>query len=203
VEKIERTGSFTRSPFVLASFSPRRRQLLKMLGLKFEVIPADVEEKVINGETPREHADRLASTKAIEVGKTVPDRWVIGADTIVVIDGLILGKPKNEEDAFLMLRKLSGREHTVVTGFFVYHHATNQSTKGVVESFVKIKELADKEINGYIKTGESFDKAGAYAIQGIGMFMIEKINGSHTNVIGLPVCEVIDALKRVGAIEFL
>jgi len=199
--KGEPISCFTQQPFVLASFSPRRRQLLKMLGLNFEVIPANVREDVLDGESPREHAARLATAKAIAVGKTVPNCWIIGADTIVVIDGVILGKPKSEEDAFLMLQKLSGREHNVVTGFCVYHHNTNQSRNGVITSLVTIKKLDTSEIKAYIKTGEPFDKAGAYAIQGIGMFMIKKISGSHTNVIGLPVCEVIDTLKSVGVVQ--
>ena len=189
---------------ILASSSPRRRELLKMLGIAFEVIPPHIEEEEIDGESPREHVARLSQAKAKEVGRTVKkDRWILGADTIVFIDGEVLGKPQTGAEANCMLKKLSGREHTVMTGFFIYHPELNQSAGTVVESKVAIKKLTDNEIEGYIKTGEPFDKAGAYAVQGIGMFMIEKVFGSHTNVIGLPVCEVVTALKRLGAIRFL
>jgi septum formation protein len=175
-----------------------------MLGIAFEVIPPHIEEEEIDGESPREHVARLSQAKAKEVGRTVKkDRWILGADTIVFIDGEVLGKPQTGAEANCMLKKLSGREHTVMTGFFIYHPELNQSAGTVVESKVAIKKLTDNEIEGYIKTGEPFDKAGAYAVQGIGMFMIEKVFGSHTNVIGLPVCEVVSALKRLGAIRFL
>ena len=188
---------------VLASSSPRRRELLTMLGIAFEVIPSHVDEEEIDGETPGEHVTRLSQAKVREVGKTFPARWILGADTIVFIDGVVLGKPRTTTDAQCMLRKLSGREHTVMTGFYIYHPERNQSAGTVVESRVAIKKLTENEIDGYIKTGEPFDKAGAYAVQGIGMFMIEKVSGSHTNVIGLPVCEVVSALKSLGAIRFL
>lgn len=190
-------------PLILASSSPRRRQLMTILGLAFEVIISEVDESYIPGETPREHVARLARAKALAVGKNEQNRWVIGADTIVFIDGAILGKPRHEEEAFEMLRKLSGREHTVLTGFYICRLTTDQAIGTVVESFVKVKELTNGEITGYIRTGEPFDKAGAYAIQGIGMFMVEKIRGSYTNVIGLPMCELVNALKQVGAIRFL
>jgi septum formation protein len=174
-----------------------------MLGIAFEVIPSHIDEEEIDGETPREQVVRLSQAKAREVGRTFKDRWILGADTIVFIDGEVLGKPRTEAEADSMLRKLSGREHTVITGCFIYHPELNRSAGTVVESRVAIKKLTDNEIEGYIKTGEPFDKAGAYAVQGIGMFMIEKVFGSHTNVIGLPVCEVVGALKRLGAIRFL
>ena len=174
-----------------------------MLGIAFEVIPSHIEEEEIDGETPRGHVARLSQAKAMEIGKRFMDRWIVGADTIVLIDGEVLGKPRTEADAYAMLKKLSGREHTVMTGFFICRPERNQSYGDVVESRVKIKILLDEEIKGYIKTGESFDKAGAYAVQGIGMFMIEKVFGSPTNVIGLPVCEVVNALKQLGAVKFL
>lgn len=174
-----------------------------MLGMAFEVIPSHIEEEEIDGETPREHVARLSQAKAREVGKKFHDRWILGADTIVFIDGEVLGKPRTGAEAHCMLRKLSGREHMVMTGVFIYHPKLNRSAGTVVETRVAIKKLTDKEIEGYIKTGEPFDKAGAYAVQGIGMFMIEKVFGSHTNVIGLPVCEVVSELRRLGAIRFL
>jgi septum formation protein len=171
--------------------------------LDFDVIPSQADESLIPGETPRKHVARLAQAKAAEVGETHQDRWIIGADTIVFIDGMVLGKPRDRNEAADMLGRLSGREHTVMTGFCVYHKRTGESIINVVESFVKVKDLSEKEINGYINTGEPFDKAGSYAIQGIGMFMVEKVRGSYTNVIGLPMCELVNALKQVGAIRFL
>lgn len=198
---MKKTPYSTLPPFILASSSPRRRELLTTLGLAFEVIPPQVEELEVHGETPREHVARLSRAKAFEVAKREVDRWILGADTVVFIDGTILGKPKDEAEAYSMLKKISGREHKVITGFFIYHPYHSTSVGDEIESFVKVKALDEKEIKGYIKTEEPFDKAGAYAIQGIGMFMIEKVRGSYTNVIGLPVCEIIAALKQVGAIR--
>ncbi len=192
-----------RPSLILASTSPRRRQLLTVLGLDFEVIPPHADERLLPEEAPREHVARLSRLKAHEVGKNYPDRWIIAADTIVFIDGIILGKPRDEQEARSMLSRLSGREHTVMTGFAVHQTGAVKTVSNVVESFVKVKELCDQEITGYINTGEPFDKAGGYAIQGIGMFMVEKVRGSYTNVIGLPMCEVVNALRQVGAIQFL
>jgi septum formation protein len=189
---------------ILASVSPRRRQLLQGVGVPFEVIPSQIEEDELPGETPRDHVMRLSRAKAIAVGSNkVKDRWVLGADTIVCIDGELLGKPGSENEARAMLKKLSGREHRVVTGFFIYNPEREQSVGDAVESRVHVKELNDREIEGYIRTGEPFDKAGGYAVQGIGMFMVERIVGSHTNVIGLPICEVVAVLRELEAIRFL
>jgi len=187
---------------ILASSSPRRKELLSTLGLNFMVVPPHIEEEVVKGENPQEHVARLSQAKATEIGKAFRDCWILGADTIVFIEGEVLGKPQSEAEAYLMLKKLSGREHTVLTGFFIYHPRNQKFFSEVVESRVKIKQLEDEEIKAYIKTGEPFDKAGAYAAQGRGMFMIEKIFGSFTNVIGLPVCEVVNALKNLGVIQF-
>ena len=193
--------STSRPLFVLASSSPRRRELLATMGLVFEVVPPDVDEIYIPGETPQDHVARLSRTKALEVGIKERDCWILGADTIVVVDETILGKPKDEDEAYAMLKLLSGREHRVITGFFLYNRVLGAGKGEVIESTVKVKELCSDEIEWYVRTGEPFDKAGAYAIQGIGMFMIESIRGSHTNVIGLPVCEVVQALHQVGAIR--
>ena len=187
--------------FILASSSPRRRELLATLGLVFEVVPPDVGEIYIPGETPRDHVARLSRTKALEVGIKERDCWILGADTIVVVDETILGKPKDEDEAYAMLKLLSGREHRVITGFFLYNRVLGAGRGEEIVSTVTVKELSSDEIEWYIRSGEPFDKAGAYAIQGIGMFMIESIRGSHTNVIGLPVCEVVQALHEVGAIR--
>lgn len=185
---------------ILASKSPRRYELLKQVGLDFDVIPSGIEESFVPEESPREHVIRLAEAKALEVGSRFPDRWVIAADTVVFINGAILGKPKNREEALEMLRRLGGQEHWVLTGFSVHHLAKEIGDQEAVQTAVKMKALSPVEMEWYIQTGEPFDKAGGYAIQGMGSFMIESIRGSYTNVVGLPLCELIQMLNRLGAI---
>lgn len=190
------------SRLILASRSPRRYELLKQIGFNFDVAHSSVdEENFIEGESPREHVLRLAEEKALDVGNRYPDAWVIAADTIVYIDGTILGKPKSKDEAMEMLSRLSGQEHWVVTGFSISHLRKGKHERGVVETAVKVKSMDPVEIGWYVLTGEPFDKAGAYAIQGIGSFMIESIRGSYTNVVGLPVCELIGMMKRLGALQ--
>jgi len=172
------------------------------VGLEFEVVPSRVKEDFVKGESPREHVIRLAETKARDVGNGYPDRWVIAADTIVYINGSILGKPNNRQEALEMLRCLSGQEHWVLTGFAVCHLAKGKADKEAVQTAVKMKNLTPAEMEWYVQTGEPFDKAGGYAIQGVGSFMIESIRGSYTNVVGLPICELIQMLNRLGAITF-
>jgi septum formation protein len=186
---------------ILASRSPRRYELLKQVGLDFDVIPSRIEEDFIREESPQQHIIRLAEAKALDVGNQYPDRWVIAADTIVYIDRFVLGKPKNREEAMEMLRHLSGREHWVLTGFSVYHLEKGKRDREAVETAVKVKTLTPIEMEWYVETGEPFDKAGGYAIQRIGSFMIESIHGSYTNVVGLPMCELIQMLNRLGAIK--
>jgi septum formation protein len=188
------------SRLILASKSPRRFELLKKVGLDFEVIPSRVMEDIVQKESPKEHVIRLAEAKARDVARGYPDHWVIAADTIVYINSSILGKPKNREEAMAMLRSLSGQEHWVLTGFSVCHLGKGKSDKEAVQTAVKVKSLSPTEMEWYVQTGEPFDKAGGYAIQGIGSFMIESIRGSYTNVVGLPLCELIQMLNRLGAI---
>jgi len=188
--------------FVLASGSPRRIELLEQLGFDFDAAPSRVEEDCIQEETPQEHVIRLAEDKAKDVGKQYPDRWIIAADTVVYIDDFILGKPTNEQEAFEMLTRLSGREHCVLTGFSVHHFKKKRGDSQAVQTAVRVKSLTPLEMKWYVSTGEPFDKAGAYAIQGIGSFMIESIRGSYTNVVGLPLCELIQMLNGLGAIAF-
>jgi septum formation protein len=190
-----------KSRLILASKSPRRYELLKQIGLDFDMSPSRVEEDFIPEESPRDHVIRLAEAKALEVGSRNPDCWVIAADTVVYIDGFILGKPKNREGALEMLGRLSGQEHQVLTGFSVRHLGKGIGDQEAVETAVKVKVLTPAEMGWYVKTGEPFDKAGGYAIQGIGSFMIESIRGSYTNVVGLPLCELIEMLKRLGAVK--
>lgn len=189
-----------RNRLILASKSPRRYELLRQVGLDFDVISSSVEEVFIQGEPPEEHVLRLAEAKSLEVGNKFPDRWVIAADTIVYIDRSILGKPKNQEEAKKMLRLLSGKEHRVLTGFSVHHLEKDKGEWQAVQTAVKVRKLTRNEMGWYIQTGEPFDKAGGYAIQGIGSFMIESIKGSYTNVVGLPVCELMQTLSRLGAL---
>jgi len=188
------------SRLILASKSPRRSELLRQVGLEFEVVPSGVKEDFVKGESPQEHAIRLAQAKARDVASKHPERWVIAADTIVCISGSILGKPNNRQEALEMLRCLSGQEHWVLTGFAACHLEKGKVDKEAVQTAVKVKNLTSVEIDWYVQTGEPFDKAGGYAIQGIGSFMIESIRGSYTNVVGLPLCELIQMLNRLGAI---
>ncbi len=187
---------------ILASKSPRRYELLRQVGLDFDVVPSGIEEDIVQGESPEQHVLRLAKAKVLDVGSQYPDRWVIAADTIVSIDRFILGKPKSHEEAVKMLYLLSGKEHSVLTGFSVRHLGKGKVDWGAVETMVKVRSLSPVEMEWYVETGEPFDKAGGYAIQGIGSFMIEMIRGSYTNVVGLPLCELIQMLNRLGAITF-
>ena len=188
---------------VLASASPRRSALLEKVGVRCQVIPSDTDEVLIAEETAEAHAVRLSRDKALEVARRQPvaGRWFIGSDTIVVLDGAILGKPADAAAARAMLNSLSGRHHRVVSGYAVHDRVSGRTISAAVMTKVFFKELTSREIEGYIATGEPFDKAGAYAIQGIGSFMIPRIEGSYTNVVGLPLCEVIAALEELGAIE--
>ena len=185
---------------ILASKSPRRYELLRQMGLDFDVIPSRIEEDPIEGESPRKHVLRLAEAKALDVGNQHLDRWVIAADTIVYVDHFVLGKPKDREEAIKMLRRLSGKNHSVLTGFSVQHLEKRKGDCKAVQTSVKVRKLTSAEMEWYVQTSEPFDKAGGYAIQGIGSFMIESIKGSYTNVVGLPLCELIEMLKRLGAL---
>jgi len=188
--------------FILASASPRRQEMLRSVGLKFKTIPAHVDEDYIEGESPQQHVRRLAQEKAQFIAQKYPKAWVLGADTIVVIDGLILGKPKNKTQAKGMLKKLSDREHKVFTGFTVAQVASKVSHSDVVQSTVKFKKISAAELDWYIACDEPYDKAGGYAVQGKGAYFIKSIRGSYTNVIGLPLGEVLETLKKLEALSF-
>lgn len=181
-------------PIVLASTSPRRAQLLALLGLTFEVAPADIDETWRNGEAPAAHAERLAREKAALRAR--PDALVIGADTIVVIDGAILGKPADAADAAAMLRRLSGREHDVFTAVALAHGA--QTASGVARTTVRVRALDAPTIAAYVATGEPMDKAGAYGIQGFGAVLVEGIEGDYFTVMGLGLGLLVELLGRVG-----
>ena len=185
---------------VLASASPRRRQLLQEAGVSFTVIPSNTEETPQPGEAPEVYALRVAQAKAQDVAQRCTARWILGADTIVEIDGQVLGKPQNIEDGFRMLQLLSGRNHHVKTAFVILDSAGRVRMQRIVTSNVTFKLLSEVQIHGYLATAEPFDKAGAYAVQGAGAAFIEHVKGSYTNVVGLPVEEVLAALQAVGAI---
>jgi septum formation protein len=188
--------------FILASVSPRRQELLSSVGLKFKIIPAHINEEYLQGESPSEHVRRLSQNKAMAIARKNPNAWVLGADTIVVIDGLILGKPKNKKQAREMIERLSGREHQVFTGFTIAHDTDKVYKTKVIRSIVRFKKISSEEIKWYINSDEPYDKAGGYALQGKGASFIKSIRGSYTNVIGLPLCEVLEELKNLKALNF-
>ncbi|MDQ4079411.1 MAG: Maf family protein [Gemmatimonadota bacterium] len=181
---------------VLASSSPRRRELLTMIGVAHEVIPANLDESYLPGETPLVHAERLARSKAEAVLRRVPEAIVIGADTIVVIDDEILGKPRDEAHAAAMLRQLSGRTHDVLTAVAVARGRRVESSVEVVP--VTFRVLRDDEIEAYIATREPMDKAGAYGIQGYGSTIVRRIDGDFFAVMGLSLVRLVTLLDRHG-----
>ena len=188
------TGS--RLPLVLASASPRRRELLERVGLALQIVPADIDESELPGERPAEMAERLARAKAAAVAALMPDRLVLAADTIVVLDGRVLGKPRDDAEAADMLRSLSGRAHEVTTGFAVRGDGADTST--TVTTVVRFRALDPAVIDRYVATGEPLDKAGAYGIQGVGAMLVLRIDGSYTNVVGLPLVEVLETIAAHG-----
>lgn len=190
-----------RPKLILASKSPRRNDLLEQAGLTFSIIPSDFDESSVAISDPELYVKTLAKSKAIDISKKHPDSWVLGADTIVLIDGSILGKPGSKDEARSMLKQLSGKTHQVITGYCLCCQTKNNIISETVKTDVRFKTLRDAEIEWYIQTGEPFDKAGAYAIQGIGAFLVESINGSYSNVVGLPVCEVMEFLIKEGVVE--
>ena len=186
---------------VLASASPRRSELLRREGVEFEIIPADIEEVQKAGEAPAALATRLASEKALAVAKRLgadPPRWVLGADTIVVIDESVLGKPTDPKNAEHLLSRLSGRTHSVITGFAWVNSDGCRVNCDWIESRVSMRDVGAEAIRAYVDTGEPMDKAGAYAVQGMGGKLVEKVEGSLDNVIGLPVQEVLERFATLG-----
>lgn len=181
---------------ILASSSPRRRELLTLIGIAHEVRPADINESLLAGELPVPHAERLARAKALTIAERNPSAVVIGSDTIVVIDEQILGKPADEGDAHRMLRMLSGREHTVFTAVAV---ALGGEIVSAVERVqVTFRELSDSDIADYIATREPMDKAGSYGIQGFGATIIEKVDGDFFAVMGLSLVRLVELMQKLG-----
>ena len=186
---------------VLASESTRRVDILRTLGVSFSIIPPDIDEKKKPYESPKDYVLRVACEKAQKVGNLFPDKWIIGADTVVVHRGRVLGKPKTEDDAFIMLKRLKRSWHKVYTGYCVLNISRRIVYQDVAETKVFIKDLTDEEIGRYIRTSEPLDKAGSYAVQGKGGYMVKEIRGSYTNVVGLPICEITEVLLSLGILS--
>ena len=211
---------------ILASASPRRKELLERLGFSVKTIPANVVELRDEDEAPENFVKRLARAKVLSVvdrlrstiyaeqeanrprrlqtsQKDPGARWLIGADTVVVLDDDVIGKPKDNADAVAYILRLSGREHMVITGFCIFDMKKNKEGIQAVTSVVRFKRLGQAEAERYVSLGESLDKAGAYAVQGIGAYLAESINGSYTNVVGLPLCQVVEMMQEMGAHDVL
>ena len=184
----------SRPPVVLASASPRRRELLHLVGIEHTVIPADIDETHPPGEAPAIYAERLAREKAGAIERD--DAVVIGSDTIVVVDGDVLGKPRDREQAAAMLRRLSVRAHVVMTGVAVAW--SGRMSSGVEEVGVTVRALSDDEIRRYVETGEPMDKAGAYGIQGFGATIVDRVDGDYFAVMGLPLNRLVRLCRALG-----
>jgi septum formation protein len=185
----------SRPPVILASASPRRRELLSLVGIEHEVLPMDIDESYLDGETPRQHAERLARGKAESVMEA-NGAVVVGSDTIVVVDDTVLGKPRDRVHAREMLRRLSGRSHTVMTGVAVRWNGRMAS--GLEEVGVTFRTLSDEDIERYIDTGEPMDKAGAYGIQGYGATIVERVDGDYFAVMGLSLIRLVGLFRELG-----
>jgi septum formation protein len=208
----------------LASASPRRKHLLERMGFQVRVVPAHLDERLEPGEQPEDFTKRMARSKVLAAVRRlqatqytadadanrstgpIPEpsaRWVVGADTVVVVDDLILGKPEDVQEAREMLLRLAGRQHRVITGFCLFDMARNKEGLQAVTTQVTFKPMTRAEIDRYVQAGESMDKAGAYAIQGVGAYLAEHIEGSYTNVVGLPLCQVVEMMQEMGAGDVL
>ncbi len=215
------------SPLTLASASPRRKELLEHAGFAIKVVATEIDEEPLAGETPVDYTKRLARAKVIASVRRIeatllpkeqsgsprgffqptrseePLRWVLAADTVVAMDDMLLGKPADINEAREMLMRLSGREHWVVTGFALYDMRREREGLQAVATAVQFKTLGRQELERYLSVGESMDKAGAYAIQGVGAYLVESIRGSYTNVVGLPMCQVVEMMEEMGASDVM
>ncbi len=185
-------------PLVLASASPRRADLLRAAGIPFDVQVADVDETPLVGEGPEAFVCRVAAAKARAIAERVPGRFVLGADTVVVVDKEILGKPRDGEDAKRMLRLLSGRTHQVLTGVSLIGGPPYRGRSAIATTLVEFSRLEEPEIAWYVASGEPMDKAGAYAIQGLGSRFVTRVDGSYSNVVGLPIALVYNLCREAG-----
>ncbi len=193
-----------KSKFILASASPRRRELLSAMGINFTVLPADIDETRLSGELAEAYVLRLATEKVRVIAEQNPQAFVLGADTTVVLEAegsspeRILEKPVDKADACAMLRALQGRSHIVLTAFAICSVAEKIKSSRVVRSQVWFSQLDEQTIQEYVRSGEPMDKAGAYGVQGIGSAFVERIEGSYTNVVGLPLSELLSELRKFG-----
>jgi len=190
----------TQKPLILASGSPRRQRYLEDLGLVFTVRTADVAEIQLPGEDPVDFVMRMAAEKAMAVMSVHPDSWVVAADTVVSLETDVLGKPKDQNDALLMLMRLSGRDHCVQTGFCIGCLEESIRIVDSVVTRVTFGDISEDIARAYVATGEPLDKAGAYGIQGRGAFLVKALSGSYSNVVGLPLHEVLHYLRGYGVI---
>ena len=212
---------------ILASASPRRRELLEGLGFQVKVMPPNVPEEIRPDELPENFVKRVAREKVLAVverlkATALPEdhkqlpytqaraierftnvRWIVGADTVVVAGDEIMGKPRDNDEAARMLNSLSGRDHVVITGFCLYDLVKNREGLQAVTSVVRFKQLRPREVEKYISLGESGDKAGAYAIQGVGGYLVDSLHGSYTNIVGLPLCQLVEMMQEMGADDIL
>ena len=183
---------------ILASASPRRREILATVGANFQVIPSQIVEVPLPNETADNYVLRLARDKARDIAQRFSIGFIVGADTVVVLDGKILEKPADSADARSMLRQLAGNWHEVFTGVAVIDAATSREAIDICKTRVRFTPMSDEEIDWYVESGEPFDKAGAYAIQGRGSLFIEEIEGNYLNVVGLPITMLCRLLKSLG-----
>ncbi len=183
---------------ILASGSPRRREILEKTGLRFRVDESGCEEEIIAGLSPRALARSLSRQKAAAIASKHENALIIAADTFIFLEGKVLGKPHNAKEAIRMLKALSGKAHTVITGFTIFDTRSGKTMSRSVETRVHFKRLRQKEIEDYVKSGEPLDKAGGYGIQGLGAALVEKIEGDFLNVVGLPLCALTKGLKEFG-----
>lgn len=181
---------------ILASASSRRKEILGNMKLKFSIIKSDIDEVIYEGESPTQAVMRLAFEKCMDIASKHEQDLVIGADTIVVLDDKILGKPKDEKEAYDMIKSLSNNTHQVITGIGLINLGNNKKVIDYVVSNVKFKDLSEEDIIDYINTKESLDKAGAYGIQGYGAMLVEEIRGDYFNIVGLPISRLSDLLKK-------
>lgn len=181
---------------ILASASPRRKEILQNTKLNFDIQKSDIEEVILENESPEDMVVRLAYEKAYDVAQKNKDKLVIGADTIVALDNEVLGKPKDQNEAYQMIKRLSNKTHKVITGISLINLKENKIIKDYVVSFVTFKDLSEDSIKDYINTNESLDKAGAYGIQGYGALLVKNIQGDYFNIVGLPISRLSDLLKN-------
>lgn len=191
----------TKKNIILASGSPRRQAYLSEMGLDFKVKIADINETPIEGEVPHQYVTRMARCKAEVVMEKNPETWVVAADTIVTLDNNILGKPKNMDDAVNTLMLLNGREHEVITAFCFGLKLENTLYEESVVTRVRFISFTEDIARAYARSEEPYDKAGAYGIQGKGAFLVSSVNGSYSNVVGLPLCEVMAAMYNYQIVE--